>query len=258
MGTNQEMNGLPYYKAYPRDFIEGTIGMPLELKGAYRIVLDLIYMQGGELPDDSRYISGLLNCSMRKWASLRNQLIELGKLQVSGEFLTNYRAISELETLSKLQDKQRENRSKSNKNKDLQKPWSDHTEPEPDTDIREERDLASSTPSAADKVGSPSPPLPIEDAVYNYNLIADEFKLPKLVHLTEPRRKKLRARLKEVGLSGWNEALRNVAASDFLRGANGRNWSVTFDWLLSPTNLAKVRENTYANDRGMANGGYGH
>ncbi len=22
------MNGLPYYKAYPRDFIEGTVGMP--------------------------------------------------------------------------------------------------------------------------------------------------------------------------------------------------------------------------------------
>ncbi|MFK5283859.1 DUF1376 domain-containing protein, partial [Lacticaseibacillus paracasei] len=56
------MNGLPYYKAYPRDFIEGTIGMPFELKGAYRLLLDLIYMQGGRLPDDAKYISGLLGC----------------------------------------------------------------------------------------------------------------------------------------------------------------------------------------------------
>lgn len=128
------MNGLPYYKAYPRDFIEGTIGMPFEIKCAYRVVLDLIYMQGGELPDDPRYISGLLGCSIRKWKTIRNALVEMGKIQVSGEFLTNYRAVSELETLAKLQDKQRENRTRPNKNNNLQKPRSDHTEPEPEPD----------------------------------------------------------------------------------------------------------------------------
>ena len=113
------MNGLPYYKAYPRDFIEGTIGMSFELKGAYRLVLDLIYMQGGNLPDDARYISGLLGVSVRKWNSFRDDLLSLGKIQVSGEFLTNYRALSELESLAKLQDKQAENRSRPNKNKGL-------------------------------------------------------------------------------------------------------------------------------------------
>ena len=126
------MNGLPYYKAYPRDFIEGTIGMPFEIKCAYRVILDLIYMQGGELPDDARYISGLLGCSIRKWKSIRQELIDCDKLQVSGEFLTNKRAEKELETLAKLQDKQRENRSRPNKNNNLQTPPFDHTEPEPD------------------------------------------------------------------------------------------------------------------------------
>lgn len=124
------MNGLPYYKAYPRDFIEGTIGMPFEVKGAYRLVLDLIYMQGGNLPDDARYISGLLGCTIRKWKSLRGDLISDGKLEVNGEFLTNKRAVSELKILAKLQENQRENRSKSNKNKDLEKPRSNHTEPD--------------------------------------------------------------------------------------------------------------------------------
>lgn len=126
------MNGLPYYKAYPRDFIEGTIGMPLELKGAYRVLLDLIYMQGGNLPDDPRYISGLLGCTVRKWNSIRNDLISLGKIGTEEGYLTNERAVIELETLRKLQDKQRENRSRPNKTKDLQSPRSDHTEPEPD------------------------------------------------------------------------------------------------------------------------------
>ena len=126
------MNGLPYYKAYPRDFIEGTIGMPFEVKCAYRVVLDLIYMQGGNLPDDARYISGLLGCSIRKWKSIRQTLIDGGKLVVSGEFLTNYRAIKELETLAKLQDNQREKASRPRKNKHLQQPQQSQPEPEPD------------------------------------------------------------------------------------------------------------------------------
>lgn len=125
------MNGLPYYKAYPRDFIEGTIGMGFETKGAYRLVLDLIYMQGGNLPDDARYISGLLGCTVRKWNVLRDALVSMGKIIVNGEFLTNERAVIELETLRKLQDKQSENRARPNKINKLKSPRFDQSEPEP-------------------------------------------------------------------------------------------------------------------------------
>lgn len=103
--------------------------MSFEAKGAYAIVLDLIYMQGGALPDDARYISGLLNVSIRKWKSLRSELVADGKIQASGEFLTNYRAVSEIETLMKFQEKQSENASTPRKNKDLRKPRLGHTEP---------------------------------------------------------------------------------------------------------------------------------
>lgn len=147
------MNGLPYYKAYPRDFIEGTIGMPFEVKCAYRVVLDLIYMQGGDLPDDDRYISGLLGCSIRKWKSIRAALIEGGKIEVSGEFLTNKRARNELETLAKLQDKKRGNRSRPNKNKDLQSRSSHHTEPEPDIDTDIDLPSAPTEGEAIDDAG---------------------------------------------------------------------------------------------------------
>ena len=128
------MNGLPYYKAYPRDFIEGTVGMDFEMKAAYRLVLDLIYMQGGKLPDEPRYIAGLLGCSVKKWNGLRERLISAGKIEVRGAYLGNLRADKELETLGKLQDQQRENRSRPNKNKTLQSPPSNHTEPDTDTE----------------------------------------------------------------------------------------------------------------------------
>jgi uncharacterized protein YdaU (DUF1376 family) len=128
------LNGLPYYKAYPRDFVEGTVGMSFELKGAYRLVLDLIYLQGGALPDDAKYISGLLGCSVRAWNKYRLALLEINKIQCENGFISNFRATFELETLAKVGDKQRQNASGSRKNKDLAKPWPSHTEPEPEPD----------------------------------------------------------------------------------------------------------------------------
>ena len=137
------MNGLPYYKAYPRDFIEGTVGMSFELKAAYRLVLDLVYMQGGDLPDNSRYIAGLLGCSVRKWNGFRDELLSLGKLRVSGEFLTNDRAVIELESLRKVQEKLSENRSRPNKNNNLQSQRSHHTEPDTEPEVKEDTNVSS-------------------------------------------------------------------------------------------------------------------
>lgn len=131
-------NGLPYYKRYPRDFIEGTIGMPFELKGAYSILLDLIYMQGGSLPDNAQYIAGLLGMSVRKWNGAKTALIEQGKITVVDGSIQNYRAIIELESLRSLQDKQAENARGARKNNDLpeprQQPKTSHTEP--DSEVR--------------------------------------------------------------------------------------------------------------------------
>lgn len=143
------MNGLPYYKAYPRDFIEGTIGMDFETKAAYRLVLDLIYMQGGALPDDARYISGLLGCSVKKWNSLREALILAGKIEVRNGVLGNLRADKELETLGKFQDKQRENRARPNKIKAVKSPRFDHTEP--DTDTERDKSLSKARERADDR-----------------------------------------------------------------------------------------------------------
>jgi uncharacterized protein YdaU (DUF1376 family) len=131
------MNGLPYYKAYPRDFIEGTIGMDFETKAAYRLVLDLIYMQGGALVDDARYIAGLLGCSVKKWNALRGALVSAGKIVVRDGYLGNYRADKEMEILGKFQEKQSKNRRHPNKNNSLESPRIDHTEPDTDTEEKE-------------------------------------------------------------------------------------------------------------------------
>ena len=63
---------LPYYKRYTRDLLDGTVGMKLELKGAYGLILDLIYHHNGDLPDESGYISGQLGCTKNMWTSLKS------------------------------------------------------------------------------------------------------------------------------------------------------------------------------------------
>ncbi len=126
------MNGLPYYKAYPRDFLEGTVGLSFELKGTYRLILDLIYMQAGRLPDDPRYIAGLLGCSVRTWNKNRTSLLEAGKIYAENGIISNFRADKELIISNSFQSKQRENRLGSNKTNDLTKtmvePKRNHTD----------------------------------------------------------------------------------------------------------------------------------
>ena len=130
------MNALPYYPRYPRDFFEGTAGMSLEEKGAYGLVLDLIYMMGARgLPDDPQYIAGQLGTSVRKWNSLRKSLIERGKLHTKDGIISNKRADKVKIKQRSYQDNQAENARGSSKNNDLEKPSQTYREePEPNTD----------------------------------------------------------------------------------------------------------------------------
>lgn len=113
---------LPYFPMYPRDFHEGTLELSLELKGAYVMVLFLMYTRGGPITDEPKYISNYIGCSVRKWKQVRETLIEMGKLVVEGGVIRNSRADEELEKLRSYQRKQAENGGQSNKNKAQQQP----------------------------------------------------------------------------------------------------------------------------------------
>lgn len=120
----------PWYRRFPDNFIAGTAGLTLEEKGAYSLVLDLMYVRGGPIPDEPRYIAGVCNCSVRKWNAIRERLIAVGKITVVDGCLTNARAEKELENAAKDArelaengakggNKTAENRRAPNKNKPL-------------------------------------------------------------------------------------------------------------------------------------------
>ena len=48
----------------------------------------------------------------------------------------------------------------------------------------------------------------------------------------------------------FKELFKIAERSDFLKGQNDRNWNADFDWLMKPTNMAKVLEHKYDNRRG--------
>lgn len=91
----------PWYRRFPDNFIAGTVGLTLEEKGAYSLVLDLMYVRGGPVPDEPRYIAGVCNCSVRKWNAIRERLIALGKIHSVDGYLTNDRAEKEIENALK-------------------------------------------------------------------------------------------------------------------------------------------------------------
>ncbi|NJM13324.1 MAG: YdaU family protein [Synechococcaceae cyanobacterium SM1_2_3] len=140
------MNGLPYYPRYPRDFFDGTNGMTFELKGAYAMLLDLIYMCGGQLYDEPRFIAGHMNCSVRAWGNYRAALIERGKITVENGIISNFRADKEMIIQRSFQDKQRINASGPRKNNDLDKATAEPKPSHTDTHTEEEKREAKASP----------------------------------------------------------------------------------------------------------------
>jgi len=226
---------LPYYKRFPRDFLEGTIGLSFEVKGAYAIVLDLIYMRDGRLPDDARYISGQLGCSVRKWSAILAELVEAGKLQVVGGIISNFRADYLTEESRKYQDKQAEIAGNPRRNKPLRQPQASQSEPEPD---KIDNPTGYSRPKAD--------ALPVQEAFDEWNATASRRRLPVAKSLTASRRKQIKARLAEGGIAAWREALSAVEASPLCLGDNERGWRADLDFICQPKSFAKLREGSYA------------
>lgn len=73
--------------------------------------------------------------------------------------------------------------------------------------------------------------------------------LPGIKSLSDARKKAIRARLNSYTQDDLMEAFRKAEASDFLRGANDRNWQANFDWILKDANIAKILDGNYDNKR---------
>lgn len=93
----------------------------------------------------------------------------------------------------------------------------------------------------------------------DYQLIADLYNdtcvsFPRLKTLTDNRKKAIKARLRTYKVDDFKTLFTKAEASSFLKGANDRNWSANFDWLIKDNNMAKVLEGNY-DDKPKTSGG---
>ena len=84
----------------------------------------------------------------------------------------------------------------------------------------------------------------------NYQKIVDMYNetcvsFPRVNSLSDARRKAIKARLKTYSIDDLKRLFEKAEASSFLKGANARNWSANFDWLLKDSNMAKVLDGNY-------------
>lgn len=84
-----------------------------------------------------------------------------------------------------------------------------------------------------------------EKIIGMYNKICISY--PKVRRLSDARIKAINTRLKKYKISDFELLFTKAENSEFLKGANSRNWSATFDWLIKDANMAKVLDGNYDN-----------
>lgn len=96
-------DGADWYKRNPKLFLGGVQGMTARQIAVYTVVIELIYMHGGGIHNDPKWIAGWV--SDMGAAAVRgciSDLIEMGKLEIDGEEITQKHAKNEVKTKENL------------------------------------------------------------------------------------------------------------------------------------------------------------
>lgn len=143
----------------------------------------------------------------------------------------------------KVSDKENEVKSKDNPNKNK-----DNSQSKIEENKVEESRVEESI--IDDSHRSPAPYEQIKDM---YNNICTSY--PKLRSMSDSRKKAIKARLRQYSIDDFKCLFEKAENSSFLKGANNRNWSATFDWLIKDSNMAKTLDGNY-DDRPMQRNDY--
>lgn len=84
-----------------------------------------------------------------------------------------------------------------------------------------------------------------------YNDICISF--PRLTVLSDKRKQAIKARLNTYSLEQFKQMFEIAENSSFLKGANQRNWTANFDWLIKDANFAKVLDGNYSENTNTNN-----
>ncbi len=114
-------------------------------------------------------------------------------------------------------------------------------EREIDIDIEREKEIEIDTDTEKSKKES-----------INYQMIVNMYNdtcvsFPRVTSLSDARKKAIKARLNKYKVEDLKRAFEIAEKSDFLKGANNRDWSANFDWIIKDANLVKILDGNYDN-----------
>ena len=189
-----------------------------------------------DTPDDSlrsRKIAVKLGVQVRELEEIGRRLQEVGLVDqllnpIAWDEL-QYRSYNSSERVKKYREKQKRNTAKRICNVSVT-----GQETDTDTDIE---------PKGSCETGvSPVRPSEIIEA---WNITAADLGLPKVVKLTDDRKRKLSARCKDSSLEEFQAALATIRRSRWLQGENDRGWKADFDFFLQPKSFTRLIEGAY-------------
>lgn len=250
--------GLDWYKRQPVAYLGDTQGLTSKEHATYAVVVDLLYVHGGVIRNDPKWISGWI--ADMGAAAVRKSLASLDAnpritIEITETEISQKRAKTEAKTKQnrsetaaksgkKGGEKSAESRARSKENNDL-----DEANASSKTQAEKRREEKREEPNGS----SYMPPAPVNDvsvAVTAFNNAANNLGWSKCAKITPARTGKIKARLRDAGgLQGWHDALTRASQSPYLRGeVNGFRMGI--DFLLQQESFTKLMEGFYDNRTG--------
>lgn len=110
--TRQQRTAISRVDFYPDDWLAGTLELSPDQRGVYITLCALYFSRQGRLQDNERWIAGMCNLSLRMYRKIKNELLDLGKIEIIDGFIYQERAEIELENAMKAKSAAQENGSK--------------------------------------------------------------------------------------------------------------------------------------------------
>lgn len=248
-----------WYKHDIPKWMDGTEALSDAEYRVYHVICELIYLNEGPIIRHDRGIAGRCNQDVRRTKHAIASLVIKGKLTLTDGQLDNNRAATELHLVQvNRQSAAKGGRSTTHRPSNSlktngvdQAPLKEGLSLLEKTRL-EKKDIDLSRSNVIAVANDPPTKYPVQKAFDNWNIAAEAWGLPIAKTLTNDRRTKLRARLKEHGIEGWNEALGIIENSEFLRGENNRAWRVDLNFMLQPSSFNKLLEGSYSTEGVMA------
>jgi len=240
-------------------YLADTLDLSAEQHGVYVLLLMIAWRRPScTLPDDMEWIKRAMkgataNMHGNRFNAVVPAIIDRFFRKTETGELEQKRLRKERDFLLKTSENNREKSLKRwdeyRKNKELADADASirHMPPHPHPHPQDKESI--SRPSVA----RPSDP-DLKLALDAWNVTAAKTGLPVAQRLTDPRARKLAARLAECGgIDGWKSALAKLEASAFLTGQK-TDWRADFDFMLQAKSFTKLMEGAYDNQPSLANG----